>query len=382
MSRILLIGPDTVLERQSQLLLGDAITVLPVGERDALLTMLLRQPEWPQAVVFGPMVPPEVVYGVAAVARRLVMTLAIVDDGPELPSAAIEAGINDRIPTGAQLEDVDELFVRAAQRVSRAAGALGAPRVARPPGRVIIVTAPKGGVGKTTTAVNLATALAAADEGRTVLVDLDLQFGDVASALDLAPIRSVAEAVTPAAARDLLLVSSALTTHPRGLQVLAAPESPAIADSITPEQVSHLLRQLASEFAYTVVDTAPGLTPHTLAALDVASDVVAVTSPDVASVRSLAKTLAIFDELEIVPDGRHLVLNLVDRRGLRQAEVEEVLDERVEVVIPRSRLVEAATNRGVPVIVGSPSDRASVAFRDLVSRIEPSATRRRVAAGR
>lgn len=381
MSRVILIGPDTVLERQAQLLIGDAVAVLPGGERDVLLTALLRQPVWPQAVVFGPMVPTEVVYGVAAVARRLVPTIAVVHDGPELPPEALEVGINDRIPTGAQLEEVDELFVRAAQRASRAAGSLGAPRAARPPGRVIVVAAPKGGVGKTTTATNLAIALAGSEEGRVALVDLDLQFGDVAVALGLDPLRSVADAVTPAAARDLLLVWSALTVHPRGVQVLAAPPSPAIADSIGPEQVSHLLRQLASEFAYTVVDTSPGLSPHTLAALDVASDVVAVTSPDVASVRRLATMLPILDELEIATDGRHVVLNFADRRGLRRAAVEELLGARVEVVVPRSRLVEFGANRGVPVIVGSPSDRASAAFRDLRSRIDQSPTRRR-AAGR
>ncbi|MDD9204957.1 P-loop NTPase, partial [Georgenia sp. 10Sc9-8] len=98
-----------------------------------------------------------------------------------------------------------------------------------PSGRVISVVSPKGGVGKTTVATNLAVGLAQAEAHSTVLVDLDIQFGDVASALDLQPEYTLPDAVTGPASRDTMVLKTFLIQHETGLYVICGPDSPAAA---------------------------------------------------------------------------------------------------------------------------------------------------------
>src|SRR5881392_3205367 len=107
-----------------------------------------------------------------------------------------------------------------------------------------------------------------------VVLDLDLQFGDVASGLMLEPERTLADAVEGAAVQDTLVLKSYLTRHPAGIYVLCAPLNPVDADKISGEQVRHLISQLTVEFQFVVVDTAPGLGEHVLATLEVATDAV------------------------------------------------------------------------------------------------------------
>ena len=118
-----------------------------------------------------------------------------------------------------------------------------------PQGRVINVMSPKGGVGKTTVSTNIAVGLAQREPGSTVIVDLDVQFGDVASALDLEPTHFIADVVHGAARYDAMVLKTFLTMHKTGLYVICAPNSPAEADAITPEDVTHLLEMLTPSSA-------------------------------------------------------------------------------------------------------------------------------------
>ena len=125
-------------------------------------------------------------------------------------------------------------------------------------GRVIAVMSPKGGVGKTTVATNLAVGLGKTAPMSVVIVDLDLQFGDVASGLLLEPEFTITDAVMGAASQDSMVLKTYLTVHPAGIYALCAPRTPVEMDRITAAHVSHLLEQLRQEFRYIVVDTAPG----------------------------------------------------------------------------------------------------------------------------
>ncbi|MDH6182298.1 pilus assembly protein CpaE [Microbacteriaceae bacterium SG_E_30_P1] len=368
MTRVVLIGPDSALEEQSRLLLEDQVVVFPPAETEAVLSRLFRLPVRPQLVVFGPYVTAEQTAELAARLRLTIPSLAVAGSGSEVTPADAAVGISFTLAPGAELEDVDALFVAASDRAARAAAQLSTPRELRPRGEVVVVTAPKGGVGKTTIATNVALVLAAMRPHETVLVDLDLQFGDVAEALALEPTASMADAVGPAASRDVLLVKHALTPHSSGLLVLAAPPSPVHADRITARDIAIVLRQLAQEYAFVVVDTAPGLSEHTLAAIDEAAHVISVTSPDITSVHGLTKELSVLRELSMIPESHQLVLNLMGR-GARLAEIEGALGHRVGVVVPRTGAVGRSTNRGVPVVIDSPRDRASGRFRDLATRI-------------
>ncbi|MEE6274585.1 AAA family ATPase [Georgenia wangjunii] len=247
---------------------------------------------------------------------------------------------------------------------------------ARPSGRVISVVSPKGGVGKTTVATNVAVGLAQAERHSTVLVDLDIQFGDVASALNLEPEYTLPDAVHGPASRDAMVLKTYLTQHETGLYVVCGPDSPAAADAISAEDVSRLLQMLASEFRYVVVDTAPGLSEHTLAVMDATSDLVLVTSMDVPGVRGLRKELDTLTALGMFTDARHVVLNFADPRGgLSRADVEATIGTGIDLMLPRSKAAAASVNQGVPMLQSGVRDAMAKQLRELVDRFVPGGAR-------
>jgi pilus assembly protein CpaE len=148
-----------------------------------------------------------------------------------------------------------------------------------------------------------------------------------------------------------MVLKTFLTQHPSGLYVVAGSDDPAAGDTITGEDVSRLLAALAREFRYVVVDTAPGLSDPTLAALDRATDVVMLTSMDVPGVRGLRKELDVLRELCMIPAGRHIVMNFADPKGgLSVRDVETTIGTGVDVVLPRAATVPPSTNQGVPLL--------------------------------
>ncbi|GAB2764877.1 AAA family ATPase [Sinomonas soli] len=342
----------------------------------------------PDALVLGPGVPLDGALRLATVfdvRYPAVAVLLAAEADADLMLQAMRAGIRDVVSPEVEAEQLRVVLQRSVQATEgrRRAGAAGpegtGPDAATgvvdgPRGRVIGVFSPKGGVGKTTLATNIAVGLAKAAPMGVVIVDLDLQFGDVASGLDLDPEHTVTDAVSAAAARDALVLKAFLTLHPAGLYALCAPKSPVEADAITPEKVGHLLRQLAAQFDYVIVDTAPGLGECTLAALEHCTDGVWVTGMDVPGVRGLRSSLDVLGHLGLLPEVRHLVLNMADAKsGLSVRDVEATIGVPVDVSVPRSKLVAFSTNRGIPVLQASRKDRATAALGQVVERISPTA---------
>lgn len=302
------------------------------------------------------------------------LSIVLVSDlGTDLTLPAMRAGVRDLLHPDASIGDIRAVLqraVHAAERSRPLRHAITPPPPAR--GRVISVVSPKGGVGKTTIATNLAVGLTTFAPTSTVLVDLDLQFGDVASALDLTAERSLTDAVRATATSDSMALKTYLTQHPTGLYVLCGSEAPADADEITAEHISDLLQMLAEEFRYVVVDTAPGLSEHTLAAMDQSSDLVLVSSLDVPGIRGLRKELLTLTELNMVPDARHIVLNLADRRhGLSPADAEATLQRPIDVLLPRHKTIATSTNQGIPLLQQPANNRLTKQLRHLVNRFAP-----------
>jgi pilus assembly protein CpaE len=282
----------------------------------------------------------------------------------------MRAGIRDVLAPDLDDRDLQVAIDRAATAAS------GRRRVLRPveetaryTGRVIAIASPKGGVGKTTVSANLAIGLTNAAPQSTVLVDLDVQFGDVASALGLAPEYSLPDVVHGPASEDSMVLKTFLAQHPSGLYAVCGAESPAAGDTVSGADVSRLLALLAREFRYVVVDTAPGLSEQTLAALDRATDVVMLSSMDVPGVRGLRKELDVLRELCMIPAGRHVVMNFADPKGgLSVRDVETTIGTGVDVVLPRSKAVPTSTNQGVPLLQSGKRDPMAKELRRLVSR--------------
>ena len=309
-----------------------------------------------------------------------ISVILVSEPGPEVSLAAMRAGVRDILHPTADITDIRQVLDRASQAAAdralaldRASGAQSAEDASVRTGRVITIVSPKGGVGKTTVATNVAVGLARTAPHSTVLVDLDVQFGDVASALDLQPEYSLPDAVYGPASRDAMVLKTFLTKHETGLYVICGPRTPADAEGISGQDVSRLLQILASEFRYVVVDTAPGLSDHTLAALDLTTDLVLLTSMDVPGVRGLRKELDTLAQLGLSPESRHVVLNFTDTRaGLSVADVEATIGAAVDVRLPRSGAIQASVNQGLPLLQHGRRDQMTKQLRGLVNRFAPA----------
>ncbi|WP_206475094.1 AAA family ATPase [Dietzia sp. KRD202] len=309
------------------------------------------------------------------------MAVVLVSEHPDaFALAALRAGACDVVHPEAEVGELAAVLGRAAQvAASTAPQGPGDPAMngsASTRGRVISVVSPKGGVGKTTVATNLAVGLARTAPLSTVIVDLDVQFGDVASALNLDPEHTLLDVVRGPAVQDSMVLKTFLTQHQTGLYAVCGPTSPADADDITAADVAQLLQTLASEFRYVVVDTAPGLDDHALAAIDQADELVTLTSLDVPGVRGLRKELNILRDLGLNLEKRHVVVNFAHpRSGLTKADVEATIGTGVDLVLPRSKAVPVSVNQGVPLLQSDGRDAMAKQLRKLVDRFTPAPMR-------
>lgn len=356
---------------------GDLQTLSPdvlKGGTDDVFKQLTGAP--PEVMILGPGVNPDDALKLATVFDLQypeISLLLVADPSAEIVLRAMHSGIRDVVTPEIEINELRVLLERAClAAASRRRGMQPAAESGQERGRVIAVMSPKGGVGKTTIATNLAVGLGALAPMSVVIVDLDLQFGDVASGLLLEPEHSITEAVHGPAAQDSMVLKAFLTVHPAGIYALCAPQKPSDSDYITAQHVSRLITQLATEFRYVVVDTAPGLGEHCLATLELATDGVWVCGMDVPSIRGLRKCFSVLRELQLLPQGRHTVLNFADRKsGISVQDVEATIGVPVDTVIPRSRNLPFSTNRGVPILQGTTRDSATKGLKKLVERFDP-----------
>ncbi len=233
-------------------------------------------------------------------------------------------------------------------------------------GKVITVFSAKGGVGKTTMSTNLATYLASTG-AKTLLVDLDLMFGDVAISLQLQPRGSVRDVVAMGGHLDEAGIQSVVTTHPESsLDVIAAPADPADADRVPSHVVVELLRVARGLYDYVLVDTPPSFTEHVLASFDVSDLTVLIATLDIPAVKNLRIAINTLDTLGASKEARTIVLNRSDAKvGLKPDDVEAALKTPISANVPNSLTVPASVNRGVALVIDEPRNPVSMAIRDL-----------------
>ena len=238
-----------------------------------------------------------------------------------------------------------------------------------PAGRLFTVFSPKGGVGKTTIAANMAVALTNMDK-RVCLVDLDLGFGDIAITLQLFPARTIADAVALEEGLDFTVLEPLLTPHRRGFTTLVAPVQPDAKDSIPPSLINKILAVLKQNFDYVVVDTSPAFDEHVLQAFDETDELLLVTTLDVPTLKNVKIASETLDLLNFPKSRRHLVLNRADDKvGLSTDKVEVTLDMKIAQTIPTSAEVANATNAGEPITASLPKHPVSQAFVRLAQSV-------------
>lgn len=283
----------------------------------------------------------------------------------EMLTRAMHAGVRDVVAS----ED-EKGLTRAVERAHQLHEALRGPAGARQQGRIVTVFSPKGGVGKTTSSVNLALALSDKGARKVCLVDLDLAFGDVAITMQLFPTHSIEQAVGSEDSVDLSMIEGLLTRHEDALMVLAAPAHPDVRERVTPLLISRILRALRDGFDYVVVDTSPSFDDATLTALDETDECVIVATLDVPTLKNVKVALETMDVLNIARGHRHLFLNRADPEiGISIEKVESILAMPVSSQVPSAMDVAASTNTGTPIVVAKPHHPASLAYYSLASSV-------------
>jgi pilus assembly protein CpaE len=220
-------------------------------------------------------------------------------------------------------------------------------------GQVIAVFSPKGGVGCTTIATNLAVALKMTTEKPTTLVDADLRFGDIDTALNLASATSIGTLLPQLAELDNNLLQRSLAPHASGIRVLTAPSHLDAADTIRPEELKQLLMRLTTlGQGFVVVDTWSTLDDATLAILDASQHMVVVTTPQITALRDVHRFLEVLKLLSYDLDQVLLVVNnCYQQSEVKVKELERALGHPIAQVIEYAPgPVTASLNRGVPLV--------------------------------
>ena len=318
------------------------------------------RPARPIVAVFGPQV--AVPYGFQQVQRivaahpQLGAVFAVEDVSAEVLQAAIRTGARDTVSVNdpSALTDavgrVGDLLVGVS--VTRVP-ALAETRAT--PGRLIVVFSTKGGVGKSTIAINVAAAMTRRTPERVALVDADLQFGDVAVLLGIPPQHTIADAAASLQFADPELMRNLLARHESGLYVLPAPTEPVLGVTLPPDELIGVCSALQSLCGYVVVDTATQFDESTLALVEAADDVLLVGTMDIPSVKNLKIGIQALDLVGIAGPKLHLVLNRANTQvKLDVREIEHVLGMRAEFPIPNDVAVPISVNQGVPVIDREP----------------------------
>ena len=222
---------------------------------------------------------------------------------------------------------------------------------------VFTIASSSGGCGKTFYATNLACYLSAQTGQRVCLVDLDLQFGEVSTALHLRPRFTISDLLArePVDEDDLdEHVEEYLEEHELGFSVLAAPFSPADADMIAPKDVYKVMGALRRHFDYIVVDTPAQLSEIVLAAFDHSTRVLCMVTLDLPSIRNMRVFLTTLEKLRINSESIGVVLNKVeDDIGIDLNDVQEVLDNKIISTLPYSREAMRSINKGRPALVSA-----------------------------
>ena len=238
--------------------------------------------------------------------------------------------------------------------------------------RTVAVYSPKGGVGTTTIAVNVAIAAVARRPDRVVLVDMARQFGGVATHLNLDPRHTLADVVRDhAALREPELLRTYAMRHASGLHVLAAPAAPESAETITPAHVAQILSTLLQSYELVVVDAGSTLDERVLTIFEAAESVILPVYPEMAALNSMHALLEYLSEAGSVGMKSTFVLNYVFARDiLKLRDVESGLGAKVAFELPYDPfLYLKAVNEGVPIVVGAPRSAPA----ELLVRLSASA---------
>ena len=239
-------------------------------------------------------------------------------------------------------------------------------------GKIVTVFSPKGGTGKTVTATNLAAACAKFEGRKTLLLDLDLQFGDAAIMLGIEPDKTIYDLVVAPGELDAEELAGYTTKHACGLEVLPAPLRPEDAELVTEAKLGRLLEVAREAFDVIVVDTSPFFHGPMLATLDRTDELLLLCSLDVPTLKNLRLALQTLDLLSFPKQRVRIVLNRSNSKvGMKPNEVEGALGMKVRFELPSDRAVPLSVNRGNPVVLAEEGADVSKAIKAMAKELFP-----------
>jgi pilus assembly protein CpaE len=292
--------------------------------------------------------------------------------------ALLEAGVDDVLARPFDPRELDarvEALVLRYQRSRDRSGHTGAAMIATRTStdrRTIVVFSPKGGVGATTVAVNVAVDFARRSPDQVAIVDLDLQFGQVATHLNLPARLSVADlARDEVALSDPGTLGTYMDRHSSGVAVLAAPATPDDGTAITESMVRQLLETVGRAYQVVVVDAGSGLDARSEAVLRAATDVIIVVTPDFPALKAVHALRELLTASGVELGDTTFVLNQIySREILRLRDVEDALGTKIALTLPYDAFVFLrSVNEGVPVVIGAPRSPAAVQLKRLVDQL-------------
>lgn len=382
---VAVIDADQAARSRLAMQLGQGAT--PFGSINELASRLTGQPV---VIVLGPSFAAGGDLAAAEqllAARREVGAIMVTTElTTDLLQRALRAGVKDVLQAPVDTQQLAEAVARAASTLTLAAPA---PAAAGPGGaqyeadgeigRVITVFSTKGGAGKSVIATNLAVILSERSDKPVVLIDADLQFGDIAVMLKLSPQHTIVDAVSALDRLDIALLQNLMIEHPpSGLLVLPAPLEPAFADQIGAAEMVRIVEILRSFCSYVVIDTPAYFNDVVLGLIEISDDVLLVAGMDIPNIKNVKIGLQTLRLLNTPMEKLRLILNRANSKvKLDVGEVERTLGVTADALIPSDVVVPQAVNKGEAVVLNAPKSGVAKAIEEMADLFLPTEARRK-----
>ncbi|HYZ76326.1 MAG TPA: AAA family ATPase [Gaiellaceae bacterium] len=300
----------------------------------------------------------------AAIREQTAAPVIVLASGAQstLLEEALESDVSDVL----LLPQLTENVVFAIRKASHAGRKLAAQGGHGRRGKIVTVFSPKGGTGKTSIATNLAAAMAKYAGKRTLLLDLDLQFGDAAIMLGMEPEKTIYDLVVAPGELDSEKLAGYTSRHPCGLDILPAPLRPEDAELVTEAKLGRLLEVARDSYDVIVVDTSPFFHGPMLATLDRTDELLMLSGLDVPTLKNVRLSLQTLELLSFPTPRIRFVLNRANSKvGMSKKEVEGALDMKIAYEVPSDRAVPLAVNRGNPAVLSDAGSEFAASIKRL-----------------